>query len=118
MELFNGVLGSLQNGFTIFRIIRDAFGQLEDLEYLQVADCVLRDTGYSHEEIRGQRIRRLYPGIDKTEYWEAFTKVAETGEPKLFKTHFSMEGYDNNLLNQVTPIGTDMLISVCTPTTT
>ncbi len=110
--LFNGILASLQNGLSIYRIIRDGDGALEDLEYLEVADTVLRDTGKSRDEILGHRILALYPGLETTDYWRAYTEVAETGRPVSFETHFTLPGYDNYLLNWVTPIGHDRLVSV------
>lgn len=111
-ELFNGVLRSLQNGLSIFRIIRNESGGLEDLEYLEIAESVEHDTGKSREEIIGQRIRTLFPGIETTDYWTAYQKVAVTGEAASFETHFTLPGYDNYLLNWVTAIGEDKLVSV------
>ncbi len=110
--LFNGVLSSLQNGLAIYRIIRDDAGKLEDLEYIQVADSVLRDTGRTREAMLGTRIRSAYPGIEGTDYWTAYRRVAEHGEPASFETHFTLPGYDNYLLNWVTPIGDDKLVNV------
>ncbi len=111
-QLFQGVLRSLQNGLTIYRIIRNDGGELEDLEYLEVADSVLRDTGKTREEILGCRLRTLYPGIETTDYWAAYIKVAHTGEHASFETHFTLPGYDNFLMNWVTPLGSDKLVNV------
>lgn len=110
--LFNSVLRSLQNGLTVFGIIRNDAGDLEDLVYLQIADSVERNTGMTREQMIGKRIRTLFPGIEKTDYWKAYSAVAKTAEPYSFETHFTLPGYDNHLLNWVTPIGGDKLLSV------
>ncbi len=111
-QLFNGVLSSLQNGLTIMRVIRDEAGELEDVEYLEVADSVLHNTGKTREQTVGQRMRQMFPGIEMTDYWKAYSSVAKTGEPVHFETHFTLHGFDNYLLNWVTPIGSDKLVSV------
>lgn len=111
-ELFSGVLRSLQNGLSILRIIRDDEGTLADLVYIEVADSIERDTGMSRAEMKGRSMRTLFPGIEHTEYWKAYSEVARTGEPVSFETHFTLPGYDNYLLNWVTPIGHDKLVSV------
>jgi len=111
-ELFDGILRSLQNGLTIFGIIRNANGELEDLRYLEIADSVVRDSGFSREEIQGNSIRVLYPGIEFSEYWEAYKNVVNTGVSTHFETHYTLHGFDNYLLNWISPLGNDKLVSV------
>jgi signal transduction histidine kinase len=111
-QLFHGVLDSLQNGLSIFRMIRNEAGELEDLEYLEVARSVERDTGRTREAIIGKRITELFPGIHTTEYWSAYKEVANTRKPVSFEIHFTLPGYDNYLVNTVSPLGEDKLVSV------
>lgn len=111
-QLFNGILSSLQNGLTIYRIIRNESEELEDLEYLEVAESVLRDTGFKRDEIIGKRVRDLYPGIEHTDFWEAYQQVMKTGDPVSFESHFTLGGLDNYTLNLVTAIGADKLANV------
>ncbi len=111
-ELFNGVLSSLQNGLTIFRIIRDESGGLADLEYIQIADSVERDTGIKREDMIGRRLRDRIPEIQGTDHWKAISEMVRTGQPQHFETHFTLGGYDNYLLNWISPLGSDKLVSV------
>jgi signal transduction histidine kinase/PAS domain-containing protein len=110
--LFEGVLSSLQNGLTILGIIRNDAGELEDLRYLQIADITVAEMRMPRDAIIGNTMRNIYPGIDQTNYWSAYRAVVETGTPQHFETHFTMQGYDNYLLNWVTPLGSDKLVSV------
>lgn len=109
--LFNGVMKSLHNGLVIYRIIRGGNGELEDLEYVRVADSVLRDTGKSREELIGNRLSDVFPGIRTTEYWKAYNRLLATGEDQYFETHYNQHGLDNHLLNWLTPIGSDLMVS-------
>jgi len=109
--LFNGVMRSLRNGLVIYRIILNEAGELEDLEYVQVADSVLRDTGKTREELIGKRLSNVFPGIRHTGYWAAYNRLIETGEAQYFETHYNQHGLDNYLINWLTPIGTDKMVS-------
>jgi signal transduction histidine kinase len=111
-ELFSGVLSSLQNGLSVLQIIRKEDGELADVKYIEVADSVVNDTGISREETIGQSMLERFPGMEHTDYWKAYETVARTGKPVHFETHFTLEGFDNYLLNWVTPIGNDKLVSV------
>lgn len=111
-QLFHGVLNSLQNGLSIFRMVRNEAGELEDLEYLEVARSVERDIGRTREAIVGKRISELFPDIRTTDYWKAYSEVATTGKPVSFEIHFTLQGYDNYLVNSVSPLGAGKLVSV------
>jgi signal transduction histidine kinase len=111
-QLFHGVLDSLQNGLSILQIVRDEAGALTDLEYLAVSQSVEHDTLRKRNEIIGKKITELFPGIQSTEYWKAYNEVAATGKPVSFEAHFTLHGYDNYLVNFVSPIGDDKLVSV------
>ncbi len=109
--LFNGVMKSLRNGLVIYRIVRDSSGNFEDLEYIQVADSVLRDTGKTRGDLIGHRISQVFPGIEQTDYWPAYRRLIATGEDQYFETHYNQHGLDNHLLNWLTPIGSDLMVS-------
>jgi signal transduction histidine kinase len=109
--LFDGVMRSLNNGLVIYRIILNEAGEFEDLEYVQVADSVLRDTGKTRGELIGHRLSKVFPGIEDTHYWEAYNRLIDTGEAQFFETHYNQHGLDNYLLNWLTPIGKDKMVS-------
>jgi signal transduction histidine kinase len=111
-QLFNGVLNSLQNGLSVYRIIRNESGGFEDLEYLEIARSIELDTGMKRGDMIGKRITSLFPGIQHTDHWKAYTEVATTGQSVSFETHFTLAGYDNYIVTSVTPIGKDKLASV------
>lgn len=112
VSTFEGIMRSLLNGLVVFRVVRDADGRLADLYYEAVSDSVMRDTGLTREELVEHSLLALFPGVRQSRYWPAYEAVLATGEPQQFEDHYHYDGIDNYTYAQITPIGSDRLLSV------
>ena len=111
-RLFDGVLMSITNGLTVLEAIRDETGQLIDVQYVRASQSVLNDTGLSADQIIGQRILTVFPGVKQTAYWTAYVNAFETGEPQHFEVRYNYDGFDNYTDNWVTRLDENRIISI------
>ncbi len=111
-DTFRGVLRSTLNGLNVLEIIRDPAGQLVDLRYEYISEQVLHDTGLTREQFIGTTVLTLFPGTRQSRFWPAFEAIVATGEPQTFEEHYQFEGYDNYMMCQITPLGTDRVVSI------
>ncbi|WP_240699255.1 ATP-binding protein [Spirosoma sordidisoli] len=111
-RLFNGVLCSITNGLSILDLVRDETGAMVDLRYVHVSQTILHDTGRTKQEMIGNTILSLFPGVRETKYWTAYQEVARTGKPQRFEVHYTAEGFDNYMDNWVTRLDENRIISI------
>ena len=111
-RLFEGVLDNITNGLSVLEAVRDEAGELIDVRYVQVSKTVLADTGLTQDQLIGQSMMTLYPGIAQTPYWAAYQAVFSTGEPQHFETHYHYDGFDNYTANWVTRLDENRIISI------
>ncbi|GAA4453295.1 hypothetical protein GCM10023189_18130 [Nibrella saemangeumensis] len=111
-ETFQAVLASMLHAIAILKVVRDPAGKLEDLYYEYIGDKGLRETGMRREQIVGQSMLRLFPGVRQSRFWAAYEAVLETGEPQQFEEHYQHDGYDNYLNCQVVRLDDDRIVSM------
>jgi signal transduction histidine kinase len=110
-DTFNGVLAGMLGGMLILEAIRDEAGQLIDLRYEYLSDQNLRDTGYRREQMIGNTIGTLFPGVKQSQIWAAYERVLATGEPACFEEYYQADGYDNTVNCQVYRLDENRLVS-------
>ncbi|GAA4417547.1 hypothetical protein GCM10023187_50040 [Nibrella viscosa] len=111
-DTFRAVLATMLHAIAIFKVVRDTEGKLVDLYYEYIGDEGLRESGLSREEVIGQSILMLFPGVRQSRFWPAFEAVLETGEPQQFEEHYVHDGYANYLNCQVVRLDADRIVSM------
>jgi signal transduction histidine kinase len=110
-KTLEGVLKGMHGGgISVLNVIRNEVGELADLRYCQVSETVLEHMNRPAQEVIGQSMRQLVPGINRTRFWEAFETVLVRGEPQSFDEHYNHDGYDNWLQARVSRLNENQLI--------
>ncbi|MDR3568694.1 MAG: PAS domain S-box protein [Syntrophobacteraceae bacterium] len=68
------------DGFTIFRPVRDAAGNVTDFDWVYENPAIARMTGSDPKEIVGRRLLDILPGYRASSFFKAYRHVAQTGE--------------------------------------
>jgi len=83
---FRNLFESMQEGFFLAELINDAAGQPVDWCFVDVNPAYSRIMGLSREQVIGQTVRTLFPGLE--DFWfHAHVQAAVSGQ------HASLEGY-------------------------
>ena len=86
-DLLAGVLTSSLDGIVAFGAIRDEAGEIVDFRYLHVNPKASEVVGRPSEQLVGQRLLDVLPGVQKEGLLQEYAEVTETNEP-LKKTLF------------------------------
>ncbi len=110
-DTFNAVLSHMMHGMNVLNVVRDETGQLADLRYEYVSEQVTRDTGLSRQQLTGNTLLTLFPGIKQSRFWQAYVQAMKTGENQQFEEHYQYDGLDNHVFCQVVRIDENRLVS-------
>jgi PAS domain S-box-containing protein len=91
-ERYSRLFESMLEGFAYCRMIYDDDGRPVDWEYLEVNSAFARMTGL--EDAVGRRVLDVLPTVreETPELFEAYGRVASTGEPETFEIDFTPLG--------------------------
>jgi len=70
------------DGFTILHPLRGKNGEIVDFTWVYENQAIARMNGTDPEEVKGKRLLDLFPMHKGTASWEAYTRVADTGQPQ------------------------------------
>ena len=79
--LVRGSLDAIMDPFAISRPLRDAEGQIVDYDLEYLNRSARGWAGLDDTELSGRRCLELLPALQSTGLFDAFRRVAETGEP-------------------------------------
>jgi PAS domain S-box-containing protein len=82
---FRGLFENAISAVAIHEIILDQNGKPVDYVFLQANPAFKTQTGLHLADILGKRVSEVLPGIEKTNWFEIYGKVALTGEPIVFE---------------------------------
>lgn len=109
-KTFEGVLGAIQQGLIVFKVVRTETGALADLTYEFASDRVLRDAGLRREQVIGQLLLSLFPSVSQSAHWLAYERALQTNQPQFLEEHYHYDGFDNYLVSQMVPLSNERLI--------
>jgi PAS domain-containing protein len=100
------------DGFTILRPVREESGQIVDFSWVYENAAVARLNGTDPEAVEGQRLLDLFPGHRGTTFFNAYQRVAESGEPTTFEDRYQGESIPEPTWFRivVVPMGGDIAI--------
>jgi len=79
------------DGFTILHPVRDASNRVIDFAWVYENAAIARLNGTDPAAVVGRRLLDLFPGHRGTTFFEAYQRVAESGEPCVFEQGYSGE---------------------------
>ena len=87
-ERFRSLFSNMQEGFAYCKMLYDGRNHPVDFVYLEVNDAFERLTGL--KDAAGKKVTEVIPGIMESsrELFEIYGRVASTGKPEKFVTHF------------------------------
>lgn len=80
---WRGLFTSMQEGFFLGELVRDAAGQACDYRFLEINPAFAKQSGLSQQSV-GRTIRDFVPEIDQG-LIDRYASVVDTGEPSLFE---------------------------------
>ncbi len=112
-DRFKRLFMSMNDGFYLSEVLYDEKGNVSDYMYLEVNPAFEKMIGLGRDRIIGRTYREVVP-VDTTKWFDAYKKVAITGEPVTYyfysaeyKKHFETYSYKPSK-NQVTVIVRDV----------
>ncbi|MBN1758400.1 MAG: MEDS domain-containing protein [Chitinispirillaceae bacterium] len=86
-ERYRSLYSAMKEGMALHEIVRDAEGKAIDYRIIDVNPAFERITGISREAAVNTLSSRLY-NAGEPPYLDIYSRVAETGKPESFETHF------------------------------
>jgi PAS domain S-box-containing protein len=83
------------DGFTIFRPVRDAAGNIVDFTWVYENDAIARMNGTDPTAVIGKNLLALFPGHQGSKFFEMYVRTAVTGETSLFEEMYQGETITN-----------------------
>ena len=87
-ELFENSL----SGFALHEVVLDEDGEPADYVFLAANPAFEEQSGLKVADVLGARATDVVPGLRETGLIERYGRVAQTGEPERFETHFDALG--------------------------
>lgn len=84
-ERFRAALGSMLDGFVLYRAQRDKSGEIVDLICEYANDATIANGGGPAEEMIGRGMLELFPELREQGLFDQYVQVVETGEPALIE---------------------------------
>ncbi len=111
-KLFKAILDTTMNGVVVFHSVRDGSGQIKDFEFHLVNDRMARILGRSPETLVYRRMLEEFPGTAEEGLFDAYRRVAETGEPFYTEVLYQHEGLDIDFRISAVPITEGVLVTL------
>ena len=89
--LLEAVFNGSSNGILVKKAIRNEQGEIVDFEYVAVNSAAENLLHLEAGSIIGKRTRETFPGMRK-EFTDAYRKIVETGQPKVFEIYNEPNG--------------------------
>lgn len=96
------------DGVAVTAPLRDETGKIRDFRYTYVNPVVARDMGRPAEDLVGRTLLEVLPGLDKTPFWQAFCRVADTGEHETYEQPYDENGWKGWYHNIVVSLGDEV----------
>jgi signal transduction histidine kinase len=109
---FRTVQEASPNGFLTMRPVRDATGEIGDFTYTYVNPAGARILGGRRpEQLVGQRLLALFPGVAEDGLIARYARVADTGDPYSGEFLYRHEELDVGFRITAVRVGTDVAIA-------
>ncbi|MFO0663969.1 MAG: ATP-binding protein [Polyangiaceae bacterium] len=110
-ERFRKMHDATPDGIGISRPIRDANGKIKDFQYVYVNPTIERAMGHPANELVQRTLLEWLPGLDQTPFWQAFCRVADTGNHETYEQPYNDNGWTGWFRNTVVSLGDEIAIT-------
>ncbi|HEX8549456.1 MAG TPA: PAS domain-containing protein [Cytophagaceae bacterium] len=94
-DLLSRVLNASQNGIQVYKSIRNEKNEIIDFQWLLVNDAMLSMWGKKREEIIGNRMLKVFPGVKESDLFDFYT-IGTTSEIYINKEiYYNHDGLDH-----------------------
>ena len=91
-DLLQSVINSSLGTIRVMQSVRDQRGEIIDFRYIMASNAV--DTNYKVADRRGKLLSEVHPDWMKSEMFERFKMVVETGNRADFETYYNDESFN------------------------
>jgi PAS domain S-box-containing protein len=91
-DLLQSVINSSLGTIRVMQSVRDQRGEIIDFRYVMASNAV--DTNYKVADRRGKLLSEVHPDWMKSEMFERFKMVVETGNRADFETYYNDESFN------------------------
>jgi len=99
------------DGIGILRPIREPHGSIRDFTYIYVNPTVARALGATADALVGRPLLQVLPNLDKTHFWQAACRVAETGVAEVYEQPYDENGWNGWFRNVVVTLGDEIAVT-------
>jgi signal transduction histidine kinase/PAS domain-containing protein len=99
------------DGVAVARPLRDESGTIVDFQYAYVNPAVARAMGRAPAELVGRTFLECLPGLNRTSFWPAFCRVANTGKHETYEQGYDENGWSGWYRNTVVSLGDEIAIT-------
>jgi PAS domain S-box-containing protein len=110
-ERFRKMHDATPDGLATFLPLRNATGVIEDFRYTYLNLVTARQLGRTASDVVGRTLLEVLPGLDKTEFWNAFCRVADTGQPETYEHPYDEHGWKGWFRNTVVSVGDEIAVT-------
>jgi signal transduction histidine kinase/ActR/RegA family two-component response regulator/PAS domain-containing protein len=110
-QRFRRMHDATPDGVAITRPVRDEQGIIRDFEYLYVNPVVARAMKRPADALVGRTLLECLPGLDRTEFWAAFCRVATSGKPETYDHPYNENGWSGWYRNTVVSLGDEIAVT-------
>ncbi len=83
-EKYRSLFENMAEGFTMYEVILDSEGKLDDLHFVELNKVSEQTIGIPRDKILGNTRKHLFPQTNPV-YWGGITKTVSTGQPQLLE---------------------------------
>jgi PAS domain S-box-containing protein len=110
-ERFRAVQEASPDGFSVFEAQRDAAGRITDFTWTYLNEAAARISRRPREELLGQRLLEVHPGIRDSGLFERYLQVIESGESWVSEIAYRHEGLDMFVRLAVARVGDGIAVA-------
>jgi PAS domain S-box-containing protein len=110
-ERLAGIIDSALDAVMAFRSIRDERGQIADFEWVYTNRRAAEMVNRSVDQLIGNRLLREMPGNREEGLFEAYVRVANTGEPHFREFYYNRDGIEAYFSNAVVKFGDGFMVT-------
>jgi PAS domain S-box-containing protein len=110
-ERFRAVQEASPDGFSVFEAQRDAAGCITDFTWTYLNEAAARISRRPREELLGQRLLEVHPGIRDSGLFERYLQVIESGESWVSEMAYRHEGLDMFVRLAVARVGDGVAVA-------
>ena len=110
-DFYKNVLDNTLASILAYKAVRNEAGVITDFVHTLANKVAVQMTGMTHEQLIGQSMTTLFPGVRTSGQFDISVGIVESGQSLQQEVHYNYEGYDLWLAASTTPYEDGLLVS-------